>query len=66
LEIRKSTKFFTGKPRQKLTMYKIRRPKPDINTLYVEEKEGRRGLLKLEATSKVGITNIAECLSRKC
>lgn len=47
-------------------MYKIRHPKTDINRLYVEGKEGKRGLLKTEATYKAGITNIAECLNTKC
>lgn len=44
-------------------MYKIHHPKSDINRLYVEGKEGRGGLLKIEATYKAGITNITERLN---
>ena len=63
MESRKNTKNSRGKPIQKLTMYKIRHPKTDINKLYVE---GKRGLLKTEATYNVRITNTAECLNTKC
>jgi hypothetical protein len=53
LESRKNTKNCTGKPIQKLTIYKIRHSKTDVNKVYVEGKEGKegkRGLLKVEAT----------------
>jgi len=66
LEIRNIAKSSTGIPIQKLTMCKIRPTKTDINRLYVEGKEGKRGLLKSVATYKRRITNIAECLNTKC
>jgi hypothetical protein len=65
LDFRKTAKNSTGKPIQKITMYKVRHPKTDVNRLYVERREGKRGLLKIEATYKRGITNTAECLKTK-
>jgi len=46
-----------------LTMYKMHNPKADIDRLYVKRKEGRRGLVQIEAAYKAEIINIAECLN---
>ena len=40
-------------------------PKADIDRLYVKRKEGRRGLLQVEAAYKAQIINIAEYLNTK-
>jgi hypothetical protein len=40
-------------------------PKADIDRLYVKRKEGRRGLLQIEATNKAEIINTAEFLNIK-
>jgi hypothetical protein len=44
-------------------MYKVHHPKADIGRLYVKRKEGRRGLVQVEASYKAEITNIAEYLN---
>ena len=46
-----------------LTMYKMHHPKADIDRLYVERKEGARGLVKVEAAYKAEIINTAEYLN---
>jgi hypothetical protein len=46
-----------------LTVFKMHRPKADINRVYVKRKEGVRGLLQIEATYKAEIINIAEYLN---
>ena len=46
-----------------LTMYKMHHPKADIDRLYVKRKEGRRGLVQIEAAYKAKIMNIAEYLN---
>jgi len=40
------------KSRKMLTMYKMLRPKADIDRLYVKRKEGGRGLVQIEAAYK--------------
>jgi hypothetical protein len=47
------------KTRKMLTMYKMHHPKADIDRLYVQRKEGGRGLIQLEAAYKTEIMNIA-------
>jgi hypothetical protein len=37
-------------------------PKADIDKLYIKRKEGRRGLLQIEATYRAETINIAEYL----
>jgi len=54
------------KTRNILTMYKIHHPKADIDRLYVERKEGGRGLVQVEVAYKAEIINIAEYLNTKC
>ena len=44
-------------------MYKMHHPKADIDRLYVNRKEGGRGLVKVEAAYKAKITSIAEYLN---
>jgi len=46
-----------------LTVYKIHHPKADVDRLYVKRKEGRRGLVQIEAAYKAEIINIAEYLN---
>ena len=46
-----------------LTMYKMHHPKADIDRLYVNRKEGGRGLIQVEAAFKAEIINIAEYLN---
>jgi hypothetical protein len=53
-------KHFDRKTRKMLTMYKMHHPKADIDGLYVKRKEGRRGLIQVEAAYKAEIINIAE------
>jgi hypothetical protein len=48
-----------------ITMYKMHHPKADIDRLYVKRKEGRRGLVQVEAAHKTEIINIAEYLNTK-
>ena len=48
-----------------LTMYKMHHPKADIDTLYVKRKEGRRGLVQVEAAYKAEIINIKGYLNTK-
>jgi len=43
-----------------LTMYKMHHPKADIDRLYVKRKEGRRGMVQIEAAYKAEIINVAE------
>jgi hypothetical protein len=40
-------------------------PKPDMDTLYVNRREGAKGLLQIGATYKAKIINIAEYLNTK-
>jgi hypothetical protein len=47
------------------TMYKMYHPKANIDRLYVTRKEGRRGLVQVEAAYKAEIINIAEYLNTK-
>ena len=51
------------KTRKMLTMYKMHHPKADIDRLYVNRKEGGRGLVQVEAAYKSEIINIAEYLN---
>ena len=51
------------KTRKLLTMYKMHHPKADIDRLYVKRKEGRRGLVQIEASYKAEIISIAEYLN---
>jgi len=51
------------KTRKLLTMYKMHHPKADIDRLYVKRKEGRRGLVQIEAAYKAEIISIAEYLN---
>jgi DNA-directed RNA polymerase subunit L len=51
------------KSRMMLTVYKIHHPKADVDRLYVKRKEGRRGLVQIEAAYKAEIINIAEYLN---
>jgi hypothetical protein len=44
-------------------MYKVHHPKADIDRLYVKKKEGRRGLVQVQAACKAEITSIAEYLN---
>ena len=53
-------KKIDGKTRKMLTMYKMHHPKVDIDRLYVNRKEGGRGLVQIEAAYKAEIMNIAE------
>jgi hypothetical protein len=53
------------KTRKILTLYKMHHPKTDIDRLYVERKEGGRGLSQIEAAYKPEIINIAEYLNKK-
>jgi len=46
-------------------MYKLYRPKTDIDRLYVKRKEGARDLLQIEAIYKTEIINSAEYLKAK-
>jgi hypothetical protein len=46
-------------------MYKIHNPKADTDRLYVKMKEGKRGLLQIEAKYKAETINIAEYLNTK-
>jgi len=48
-----------------LTMYKMHHPKADIDRLYVNRKEGGRGLVQVEAAYIAEIINIAEYLNTK-
>jgi hypothetical protein len=41
-------------------MYKMHHPKADIDRLYVKRKEGRRGMVQIEAAYKAEIINVAE------
>jgi hypothetical protein len=54
-----------GKQKKVLTFHKIHHPKADIDRLYVKRKEGRRGLLQIEAMYKAEVINIAEYLNTK-
>ena len=49
-----------------LIMYKMHHPKTDVDRLYVKRKEGDSGLLRMEATNKAEIMNVAEYLNTKC
>jgi len=49
--------------RKMLTIYKMHRPKADIDRLYVKKKEGWRGLVHIEAAYKAEIINIAQYLN---
>jgi len=51
------------KIRKMLTVYRMHRPKADIDRLYVKGREGERGLVQIEATCKAEIINIAEYLN---
>jgi hypothetical protein len=44
-------------------MYKMLHPKADIDRLYVQRKEGGRGLVQIEVAYKAEIINIAEYLN---
>ena len=46
-----------------ITMYKMHRPKVDIDRLYVKRKEGGGGLMQVEAACKAEIINTAEYLN---
>jgi len=46
-------------------MYKMHHPKTDVDRLYVKRKEGDSGLLRMEATNKAEIMNVAEYLNTK-
>jgi hypothetical protein len=46
-------------------MYKMHHPKADIDRLYVKRKEGRRGLVQVEAAYTAEIINIAGYLNTK-
>ena len=46
-----------------LTMYKMHHPKVDIGRLCVKRKEGKRGLVQVEATYNAEIINIVEHLN---
>jgi Mg2+ and Co2+ transporter CorA len=52
------------KTRNMLTMYKIHNPKADVERLYVKRKEGRRGLVQVEAAYETETINIAEYLNK--
>jgi uncharacterized membrane protein YgaE (UPF0421/DUF939 family) len=56
-------KKIDSKTRKILTMYKVHRPKADIDRLYVKRKEGRRGLVQVEVAYKAEITGLAEYLN---
>jgi len=45
-----------------LTVYKMHHPKVDIDRLYVKRKEGRRGMVQVEAAYRAEIINITEYL----
>ena len=51
------------KTRKMLTVHKTHHPKADMDRLYVKRKEGRRGLVQIEAAYKAEIINIAEYLN---
>ena len=44
-------------------MYKMHHPKASIDRLYVKTKEGRRGVVHIEAAFKAEVINIAEHLN---
>jgi hypothetical protein len=46
------------KTRKVLTTYKMHHPNDDVDRLYVKRKEGRRGMLQVEAAYKAVIINI--------
>jgi len=46
-----------------ITMYKMHHPNADIDRLYLQKKEGGRGLVQIEAAYKAEIINIAEYLN---
>ena len=46
-----------------IIMYKMHHPKPDTDRLYVQRKEGGRGLVQIEAAYRTEIMNIAEYLN---
>jgi hypothetical protein len=48
-------KKIDSETRKMLTVYKMRHLKADIDRLYVKRKEGRRGLLQIEATYEADI-----------
>ena len=53
------------KTRKLITMYKMHHPKASIDRLYVKTKEGRRGVVHIEAAFKAEVINIAEHLNTK-
>ena len=53
------------KTRKLLTIHGQHHPKADLDRLYVPRKQGRRGLMQLEAAHAVEITKFAEYVDRK-
>ena len=53
------------KIRKLLTIHGQHHPKADVDRLYVPRKQGRRGLMQLEAAYAVEITQLAEYVDRK-
>ena len=53
------------KTRKMQTLYKMHHTKADIHRLYVNRKEGGRGLVQVEVAYKAEIINIAEYLNTK-
>jgi len=51
------------KTRKMQTLYKMHHTKADIHRLYVNRKEGGRGLVQVEVAYKAEIINIAEYLN---
>ena len=51
------------KTRKMLTMYKMHRPKADMDRLYINRKDRGRGLVQIKVKYKAEIINIAEYLN---
>ena len=62
---REEIKKITLKPKKIITKLRTHHPKADRDSLYVECKEGGRGLLQIKGTYKTEIINIAEYLKTK-
>ena len=53
------------KTRKLLTIHGQHHPKADVDRLYVPRKQGRRGLMQVEAAHAVEITKLVEYVDRK-
>ena len=53
------------KTRKLLTIHEQHHPKADVDRLYFPRKQGRRGLMQLEAAHDVEITKLIEYVHRK-